>query len=126
MTTQPLDRLQEQREQIKQEMRRRIQQALECAKDLSVENCQDEIRSRLFAIQKYCKSVGKTFIVFEERITCDQFGLGGSHEDPAILFRGPNENASVAICVTDRGSLLYRNDSPWQIYRNFGDVNYAP
>lgn len=122
MTTKPLDRPQEQREQIKQEMRRRIQQALEFAKDLSTDDCQDEIRSRLFTIQKYCKSVGKTFIVFEERITCEQFGLGGSREESATLFRGPNENASVAICVTDRGSLLYRNDSPWRIYRNFGDV----
>ncbi|MUG93134.1 PAS domain-containing protein [Scytonema sp. UIC 10036] len=117
MTTKRLDWSQEQREHIKQEMRRRIQQALEFAKDLSAEDCRNEIRSRLFAIQKYCKSVGKTFIVLEERITCDQFELGGSREEPATLFRGPNENASVAICVTDRGSLLYRNDSPWQIYK---------
>ncbi|MBD2778856.1 hypothetical protein [Iningainema tapete] len=122
MTVQ-LDRPIERREQIKLELRRRIQQALEFAKNLSPKDCQDEIRDRLCAIQDYCKTVEKTFIVFDLRITCDQFDLGGSYQETATLFRGPNEDASVAICVTDKGSLLHRNDSPWRIYRNCGDVN---
>ncbi|MEC4817473.1 MAG: hypothetical protein SAK29_30015 [Scytonema sp. PMC 1069.18] len=116
------NRFVERREEIKQELRQRIQETLECVKDLSAEDGRNEIRNRLFAIQEYCKTVGKTFLFFEQRINCEQFGLEGSQEDFAILFRGPSEDASVAICITDKGSLLYRNDSPWRIYKNFRDV----
>lgn len=113
---------QSQQEQIKQEIKRRIHEALQIAKDLSPDDCSSEIRNRLLAVQLYCKSVGKTFIFVEEPITCDQYELGGYHKDSAILFRGPSEDASVAICVTDKGSLLHRNSSPWRIYKNIGDV----
>jgi hypothetical protein len=61
--------------------------------------------------------------VIEEKITCDQYELGGRRQDSAILFRGPNKEATVAICVTAKGSLLHRNDYPWTIYRNAGDVD---
>jgi hypothetical protein len=113
---------QDRREQSKLELRRRIQEALQSAKDLSPDDCCHEVRVRLSAIREYCQTVKKTFIVVEERITCDQFGLGGVHEELATLFRGPSEDASVAICVTDRGSLLHRNDCPWQIYSDKGDI----
>jgi hypothetical protein len=63
------------------------------------------------------------FIVCELRIACDQYDLGGSKHHQATLFRGPSEDASVAICVTEQGSLLHRNDSDWKIYCNAGDVN---
>lgn len=111
-----------QRQRIKLELRRMILQALHAAQDLSSEDCLSEIRARLLAIQSYCESLDKTFIMVEEGITCDRYDLGGSDQHPAVLFRGPSEDASVAICVTRRGSLLYRNDSPWTIYRNQGDV----
>lgn len=110
-------------EQIKQEMRRRIYEALQIAKDLPANDCLSEIRNRLSAVQLYCQSVGKTFIFVEQAITCDQYELGGSQKDSAVLFRGPSEDASVAVCVTEKGSLLHRNSSPWRIYRNVGDVS---
>ena len=53
----------------------------------------------------------------------DEYELGGSHQQKATLFRGPSEDASVAICVTSQGSLLHRNGSLWQIYYNAGDIN---
>lgn len=114
---------QSQREQIKQEIRRRIHEALQVVKDLRPNDCLSEMRNRLWAIQRYCQSVDKSFVFVEEAITCDRYELGGCHEDNALLFRGPNEDASVAICVTDKGSLLHRNSSRWRIYRNAGDIS---
>jgi hypothetical protein len=110
------------RSQVKQDLRQKIQLALQSAKDLPPQQCLREIRNRLLAIQAYCRTINKTFIVVEERITCNQYGLGGQQYNGAILFRGPSEDASVAICVTDNGSLLHRNSSPWKIYRNTGDI----
>ena len=109
--------------QIKQELRRRLQEALHLAKHLPPTHCRNEIRERLTAIQIYCKAVEKTFIFVEQRITCNQYDLGGNHQARATLFRGPNEDASVAICITDQGSLLHRNGCPWEVYRDAGDIN---
>lgn len=81
------------------------------------------VRQRLNKIQDYCTSVGKKFIVCELQITCDQYDLGGNRQINATLFRGPNEDASVAICMTEQGSLLHRNDSPWKDYCDAGDIN---
>jgi hypothetical protein len=114
-----------QREQFKQELRQKINVMLQYAKELPPEQCLREIRSRLFAIQHYCAAIGKTFIAIEEMITCDQYELGGNYSDTATLFRGPNVDASVAICVTKQGSLLHRNSGFWRIYRDAGDVNLA-
>jgi hypothetical protein len=111
------------REQVKQELRQRIAATLQTAKELSPEACFNQVKHDLLALQKYCQMVGKVFIVVEEKITCDCYELGGHHEHAATLFRGPDENASVAICVTERGSLVYRNSTPWIIYRNQGDIN---
>lgn len=107
---------------IKQELRNKIQTMLDSAKDLSSIDCLKTIRKEFGEIQEYCESVGKTFIVIEEEITCSQFDLGGRPHDAAILFRGPNEEANVAVCVTTKGSLLHRNDSDWRIYRDAGDI----
>lgn len=115
--------VQKQRDPIKQELRRRIYETLEVAAELTADDREDEIRFRLFAIQNYCKTVEKTFIVVEQAITCDQFNLGGSAAETATLFRGPNDNASVAICVTRKGSILHRNGSSWEVYRNEGDID---
>jgi len=114
---------QSQREQIKQEIRQRIQDTLQAVRDLPSNDCLNETRNKLSAVELYCQSVGKTFIFVEECITCDQYELGGYYDDKATLFRGPSEAASVAICVTDKGSLLHRNDCPWEIYTHMGDVN---
>jgi hypothetical protein len=114
---------QSQRKQIKQEIQQRIHETLQIAKDLPSNACLSEVRSRLLAVQLYCQSVGKTFMFIEECITCDQYDLGGNHDDKATLFRGPSEAASVAICITNEGSLLHRNDCPWRIYRHMRDVN---
>ena len=108
---------------IKQELRSRLQEALHAAKDLPPMQCRNEIRKRLTAIQRYCRANGKTFIFIEQRITCDEFDLMGDRKEKATLFRGPSEDASVAICITDKGSLLHRNDFPWRIYRDKGDIN---
>ncbi|PSB28387.1 hypothetical protein C7B82_13660 [Stenomitos frigidus ULC18] len=108
---------------IRQELQQKIQTALQVAKDLPPDDCLKAIETSLLAIQAYCRTVQKTFIVVEEKVTCDQYELGGRQEDSAILFRGPNREATVAICVTAKGSLLHRNDYPWTIYRNAGDVN---
>ena len=108
---------------IKQELRCRIQQILQTAKRLPPDRGCHEIRIQLGEIQAYCQHIGKTFIFIEERITCDQRDLGGGCENSATLFRGPKEDASVAICMTDQGSLLYRNSSSWQIYRDGGDTH---
>lgn len=114
---------QSQREQIKQEIRQRIQEVLQAVRDLPSNDCLSETRNKLSAVELYCRSVGKTFIFVEERITCDQYDLGGYCGDKATLFRGPSEAASVAICVTYKGSLLHRNDCPWKVYTYMGDVN---
>jgi hypothetical protein len=96
---------QSQREQIKQEIQQRIHETLQSARGLPSNDCLSEVRSKLLAVQLYCKSVGKTFIFIEECITCDQYDLGGHHGDKATLFRG------------------HRNDCPWRIYRHMRDVN---
>jgi hypothetical protein len=111
-----------QKEQIKQELRLRIQETLQIARTLPFDIGLEVIKKRLLNLQRYCQSKGKGFIFVEQEITCDQYKLQGSHRDAAILFRGPNEDASVAICLTYRGSLLYRNSSPWIIYRDAGDI----
>ncbi|MBW4693659.1 MAG: hypothetical protein KME27_18090 [Lyngbya sp. HA4199-MV5] len=112
-----------QRSRIRQALQQKIQAALQTAKDLPPQDCLKEIERSLVAIQRYCKRLQKTFIVVEEEITCDQYELGGSKQDTATLFRGPNQEATVAICVTAKGSLLHRNGYPWTIYRNVGDVD---
>ena len=112
-----------QRLRIRQALQQKIQTALQVAKDLPPDACLKEIETSLLAIQSYCQTVQKTFIVIEEKITCDQYELGGCQQDSAILFRGPNKEATVAICVTAKGSLLHRNDYPWMVYRNVGDVD---
>ena len=119
----PVSPEQSQRERIKKEIRIRIYEALQASKELSPDTCLNEVRNRLSAVQQYCESVGKTFIFIEERISCNQYELGGLYTDDAILFRGPSEDASVAICVTAQGSLVHRNDSPWTIYKNVGDIS---
>ena len=111
--------------EIKQELRRQLNEALHSAKYLPSVQCRHEIRRQLNNIQNYCKANEKTFIFVEQRITCNEYGLGGDRQERATLFRGPNEDASVAICVTDRGSLLHRNSCPWKIYRDAGDINPA-
>lgn len=113
----------QQRQHFKHELRQKIQTALQSAKELAPDACLNEIKNRLLAIQMDCGAIGKPFIVVEEMITCDQYELGGRTQDTATLFRGPHESASVAICVTLKGSLLHRNSNPWQVYRNAGDVN---
>lgn len=123
-TYQPVDASEKKRrEKIKQEIRRRIGETLQLSECLSANDCLHEVRKGLLATQEYCESVGKGFLFFEEFITCDQYDLGGTSEDRAILFRGPSEDASVAICVTLKGSLAHRNDSPWRIYKNVGDIS---
>lgn len=108
---------------VKQKLRRLIQETLTIAQQQPSDKRRRLIRQRLETIQDYCASVEKTFIVFELQITCDQYDLGGSRQHTATLFRGPSEEASVAICVTQKGSLLHRNDSPWCVYCDAGDVN---
>ena len=108
---------------MKQELRHRLQEALHSAKRLPPIECQHEIRKQLTAIQLYCRLNEKTFIFVEQRITCNQYGLGGDRQERATLFRGPNDDASVAICVTDKGSLLHRNSCPWKVYKNAGDID---
>lgn len=112
-----------QRQQVRWEVGQKIQAALQSAQELSPNECLQEIRDCLSAIELDCRAIEKSFIVVEESITCAQYELGGHSHDTAILFRGPREDASVAICVTSKGSLLHRNSSPWRIYRNAGDVN---
>lgn len=111
------------RSQFKQILRRKIQLALWAAQNLPAEICLSEIRSQLIAIQSDCDRHQKKFIFREEIITCNQYELGGSDRHIATLFRGPSEDASVAICVTQKGSLLHRNSCPWIAYKNVGDVS---
>ena len=112
-----------QRLRIREALQQKIHLALQAAKDSPPGDCLKKIETNLLAIQTYCKTVQKTFIVIEERITCDQYELGGRRQDSAVLFRGPNTEATVAICVTAKGSLLHRNDCPWIVYRNAGDID---
>lgn len=121
-----IEYLQDSRSQFKQALRRKIQTALWTAQDLPAEACLCEVRSQLIAIQNYCDRQQKKFIFIEEIITCNQHELGGSDRQIATLFRGPSADASVAICITEAGSLLYRNSCPWIVYRNAGDIKSAP
>jgi len=107
---------------IKQTVRSLLQQTLSVAQQKPIAERRQTVRTKLSHIQTYCKEVDKTFIVREVRITCNQYDLGGPQQQSATLFHGPSEDASVAICVTDKGSLLHRNDSLWKIYDNAGDV----
>jgi hypothetical protein len=118
-TTLPIDN----RQRVKQALGQKIYAALLFAQTLPPDDCVQEIRTRLLAIQIECRAIGKSFIVVEERITCSQHGLKGRDHTKATLFRGPSETASVAICVTDQGSLLHRKGDCWQVYKNVGDVN---
>lgn len=113
---------QKRREQIKQTLRQQIGAALHSAQNLPPTERLPDIKTRLAAIQADCQAVAHTFIVVEVHITCDQYGLNGRVQDTATLFRGPSEDASVAICVTAQGSLLHRNGGAWVVYRNAGDV----
>ncbi len=108
---------------IKQELRRLLKETLTIAQTKSVAEREQFIRIRLSQIQTYCKSMNKTFITHELKVTCNEYELGGSYHQTATLFRGPSEDASVAICVTDQGSLLHRNGSLWRAYCNAGDIN---
>jgi hypothetical protein len=100
----------------------RINKLLQSAKNLPPQDCLSEIRNTLAEIQKDCLSANKSFIFVEKQITCANYQLGGSAKDQAILFRGPREDASVAICVTAKGSLLHRNGGAWTVYRDAGDI----
>ena len=108
---------------VKQKLCRLIDETLHIAQRLPAAQRRQTIRQRLEMIQSYCASVEKTFIFFELSITCDQYDLGGSVHNSATLFRGPNEDASVAICITEQGSLLHRNESAWRFYCHAEDVN---
>lgn len=107
---------------VKQELRRQLQVLLRSVKGQHRSKRRRIIRTGLSKIQRYCHSINKTFIFCELEITCADYNLGGSPDNKATLFRGPNEDASVAICITEKGSLLHRNDGPWTIYHNAGDV----
>jgi len=54
---------QSQREQIKQEIRQRIQDTLQAVRDLPSNDCLNETRNKLSAVELYCQSVGKTLVV---------------------------------------------------------------
>lgn len=110
-------------ENIKQMLRRLLQETLHAAPEKPIAERQQFVRERLSYIQKLCSNFDKTFIVCELRVTCDQYDLGGSHQHTATLFRGPSEEASVAICITEQGSVLHRNDSSWKVYDDAGDVS---
>lgn len=110
-------------ENIKQTLRRLLQETLDAAPEKPIAEREQFVRERLCYIQQFCSHLDKTFIVCELPVTCDQYGLGGSIQHTATLFRGPSEEASVAICVTERGSVLHRNDSLWQVYDDAGDVS---
>ncbi len=115
--------IENQRSRVKQVVGQKIYAALLSAQKLPPSDCLQEIKNRLLILQIECQTIGKSFIVVEERVTCSQHGLKGYDRDKATLFRGPSETASVAICVTDKGSLLHRNGDCWRVYKNVGDVN---
>lgn len=110
-------------ENIKQTLRWLLQETLNETLEKPIAERQQFVRERLNYIQALCKSINKTFIVCEIGVTCDQYELGGSSQHTATLFRGPSEEASVAICITERGSVLHRNDSSWKVYDDAGDVS---
>ncbi len=110
-------------EDIKQTLRRLLQETLNAAPKQPIAERQQFVRDRLRYIQTFCNDIDKTFIVCELRVTCDQYDLGGNSQHRATLFRGPSETASVAICITEQGSVLHRNDSLWQVYDDAGDVS---
>lgn len=111
------------REQIKRNIRQRIQIALRTARTLPPEGRARTIRVHLRALQSYCKSVDKSFMFAEEAIACSHYGLGGLPEASATLFHSADPQSAIAICVTQQGSLLYRSGSSWAIYRHEGDIN---
>lgn len=117
------DPLSQQQTQIKPILRQQIQAALQEIQALPAKQARQTLRNRLALLKNWCNRVGKTFIVVEETISCNRHCLGGRGNDRATLFRGPNEDASVAICITDRGSILHRNGSHWRIYRDAGDIH---
>ena len=106
-----------------QRLQQKIQTTLQMAQGLPAEACLHIVKVRLLAIQADCRAIAKTFIFVEENITCDQYNLGGCAQHQATLFRGPSEDASVAICITARGSLLHRDGKAWQVYHNAGDIH---
>jgi len=108
--------------EIKQDLRRLLQRTLLVAQEKPPIARRRFIRESLDYIKTYCEKAGKTFIFCEHAIACNQYDIGGSQHDRATLFRGPNEDASVAICVTEKGTLLHRNDSGWRVYCDAGDV----
>ncbi|MEM6255940.1 MAG: hypothetical protein AAF821_23765 [Cyanobacteria bacterium P01_D01_bin.156] len=108
---------------VKQTIRRLLQETLVIAQKLPISKRREFVRKSLDNIRDYCATFEKTFIACELEITCNQYELGGCQHHSATLFRGPNEDASVAICITEQGSLLHRNDSLWTVYCNAGDVN---
>lgn len=110
-------------EHVKQTIRRLLRETLVTAQKLPIARRRNYIRQSLENIQDYCATFEKTFIFREITISCDQYGLGGSQYHFATLFRGPSEDASVAICITEQGTLLHRNDSPWKVYCHGGDVH---
>ncbi|MEL7520615.1 MAG: hypothetical protein AAF050_01325 [Cyanobacteria bacterium J06649_5] len=107
---------------VKQELRRLIKETLLITYQKPVVERRRTVRQQLVKIQTYCKDQEKTFIFRELTIRCDQYGVGGNSQDMATLFRGPSEKASVAICVTQKGSILHRNDGCWRVWDNAGDV----
>lgn len=116
---------QSEQDQVKQEQKRKIHGVLQTAVELPLPTCRDYIRAELLALKAFCQNWGKLFVVVEEQITCAQHDLGGREEQTATLFRGPDQKASVAICITDQGSLAYRNGSLWCIHKNEGDIGSA-
>lgn len=110
-------------QRIKRELRQNIINTLVSTQELPPEQCLRQMRQRFATIQRFCEIAGKPFVVVETEIRCDQYGLGGHSEHRATLFRGADQNALVAICVTHQGSLLHRNYSSWKLCRNAGDVN---
>ena len=110
---------------IKQEQKRRIHAVLQQAIELPLPTCRDHIRAELLALKAFCERWGKLFVVIEEQISCAQHDLGGKDEQIATLFRGPDQKASVAICITDQGSRAYRNVALWCVHRNKGDIGSA-
>ena len=107
---------------VKQELRRLIKETLLITYQKPVVERRRTVRQQLVKIQTYCKDQEKTFIFRELTIRCEQYGVGCNSQDMATLFRGPSEKASVAICVTQKGSILHRNDGCWRVWDNAGDV----
>ncbi len=110
---------------INHKLRQLLQETLMLARETPAAKRDRFVRNSLKYIQIYCQRVSQPFAFHELEIACNQYGLGGSLHHSATLFHGPNEEVSVAICVTKKGSLLHRNDGPWQVYYSAGDVSPA-